>query len=179
MRVQHLRLVCLQPGKTFPLPGKFLKALLSFFSLSLSNLTLKTLYLIGLYVALLTRLPKQHMKNFLVLFRSLALFKGSRPKHQVKFLLTDQTCLPHDSIFVTGTFSNWDSKHNLKYLFKPAGQKRWSLLFTTKPTGQGIGLGLSIRCDIVKAHSGELSVETTQREGSEFIIHLPATRMTD
>ncbi len=45
--------------------------------------------------------------------------------------------------------------------------------FTTKPTGQGTGLGLSLSYDIVKAHGGELSVETTENEGSEFIIILP------
>jgi signal transduction histidine kinase len=46
--------------------------------------------------------------------------------------------------------------------------------FTTKPTGQGTGLGLSLAYDIVKAHGGELKVETKEGEGSEFIIHLPA-----
>jgi len=46
--------------------------------------------------------------------------------------------------------------------------------FTTKPTGQGTGLGLSLSYDIVKAHSGEISVETKHGEGSKFIILLPA-----
>jgi signal transduction histidine kinase len=45
--------------------------------------------------------------------------------------------------------------------------------FTTKPTGQGTGLGLSLSYDIVKAHGGELEVETKENEGSEFIIRLP------
>ncbi len=45
--------------------------------------------------------------------------------------------------------------------------------FTTKPTGQGTGLGLSLSYDIVRAHGGELKVETNEREGSEFIIQLP------
>jgi len=45
--------------------------------------------------------------------------------------------------------------------------------FTTKPTGQGTGLGLSLSYDIVKAHGGELKVETKEGEGSEFIIVLP------
>jgi signal transduction histidine kinase len=44
--------------------------------------------------------------------------------------------------------------------------------FTTKPTGQGTGLGLSLSYDIVKAHGGELKVETKEREGAEFIIQL-------
>jgi signal transduction histidine kinase len=45
--------------------------------------------------------------------------------------------------------------------------------FTTKPTGQGTGLGLSLSYDIVKAHGGEIKVETKEGEGSEFVIQLP------
>jgi two-component system, NtrC family, sensor kinase len=45
--------------------------------------------------------------------------------------------------------------------------------FTTKPTGQGTGLGLSLAYDIVKVHSGEIKVETKEGEGSKFIIQLP------
>jgi two-component system, NtrC family, sensor kinase len=44
--------------------------------------------------------------------------------------------------------------------------------FTTKPTGQGTGLGLSLSYDIVKAHGGELKVETKEGQGSEFTINL-------
>ena len=44
--------------------------------------------------------------------------------------------------------------------------------FTTKPTGQGTGLGLSLAYDIIKAHGGELKVETKEGEGSQFIITL-------
>ena len=46
--------------------------------------------------------------------------------------------------------------------------------FTTKPTGQGTGLGLSLSYDIItKGHGGTLTVETKEGEGSTFIIHLP------
>jgi signal transduction histidine kinase len=45
--------------------------------------------------------------------------------------------------------------------------------FTTKPTGQGTGLGLSLAYDIVKAHGGEITVESREGEGTEFIIQLP------
>ena len=47
--------------------------------------------------------------------------------------------------------------------------------FTTKPTGQGTGLGLSLSYDIVKAHGGELKVETKKGGGSTFTIILPIT----
>ncbi|MGF1555310.1 sensor histidine kinase [Paucihalobacter sp.] len=44
--------------------------------------------------------------------------------------------------------------------------------FTTKPTGQGTGLGLSLSYDIIKAHGGELKVKTKEGDGSEFSIVL-------
>lgn len=46
--------------------------------------------------------------------------------------------------------------------------------FTTKPTGQGTGLGLSLSYDMIKAHGGELNVESKEGEGVAFIIQLPA-----
>ena len=45
--------------------------------------------------------------------------------------------------------------------------------FTTKPTGQGTGLGLSLSYDIIKAHGGEIKVESKEGGGTEFIIVLP------
>jgi signal transduction histidine kinase len=45
--------------------------------------------------------------------------------------------------------------------------------FTTKPTGQGTGLGLSLSYDIVKAQGGELKVQTKEGEGSEFVVLFP------
>jgi signal transduction histidine kinase len=46
--------------------------------------------------------------------------------------------------------------------------------FTTKPTGQGTGLGLSLSYDIVtQGHDGEIKVETKEGEGSAFTISLP------
>jgi signal transduction histidine kinase len=45
--------------------------------------------------------------------------------------------------------------------------------FTTKPTGDGTGLGLSLSYDIIKAHGGEIKVETKEGEGTEFIIKVP------
>ena len=64
------------------------------------------------------------------------------------------------------------------------GDKIFQPFFTTKPTGQGTGLGLSLSYDIIKAHGGELKVETRTAEGlpveasaktgTTFIILLPA-----
>jgi two-component system, NtrC family, sensor kinase len=52
-------------------------------------------------------------------------------------------------------------------------EKIFQPFFTTKPTGDGTGLGLSLSYDIVKAHGGELKVETKEGEGSMFILVLP------
>jgi signal transduction histidine kinase len=49
--------------------------------------------------------------------------------------------------------------------------------FTTKPTGEGTGLGLSLSYDIVvKGHGGELNIETQEGSGSELIVRLPLNR---
>jgi signal transduction histidine kinase len=45
--------------------------------------------------------------------------------------------------------------------------------FTTKPTGQGTGLGLSLSYDTIKAHQGKINIKNTPGKGAEFIITLP------
>jgi two-component system NtrC family sensor kinase len=45
--------------------------------------------------------------------------------------------------------------------------------FTTKPTGQGTGLGLSLSYDIIRSQGGEITVNSKENEGSEFIVTLP------
>jgi two-component system NtrC family sensor kinase len=52
-------------------------------------------------------------------------------------------------------------------------EKIFQPFFTTKPTGSGTGLGLSLSYDIVKAHGGELKVESEIGKGTEFLIFLP------
>jgi signal transduction histidine kinase len=75
-------------------------------------------------------------------------------------------------------------KDNGNGIPKKVLDKIFQPFFTTKPTGQGTGLGLSLSYDIVKAHGGELQVETKEArpddpvgrgEGSEFIIYLPVS----
>jgi two-component system, NtrC family, sensor kinase len=56
-------------------------------------------------------------------------------------------------------------QHVMDKIFQP--------FFTTKPTGQGTGLGLSLSYDIIKAHGGDLKVETREGEFAEFVILLP------
>ncbi len=52
-------------------------------------------------------------------------------------------------------------------------EKIFQPFFTTKPTGHGTGLGLSLSYDIVKAHNGELSLQSKDGEGATFILSLP------
>jgi signal transduction histidine kinase len=58
-------------------------------------------------------------------------------------------------------------------------QKIFQPFFTTKPTGQGTGLGLSLSYDIVKAQGGEIKVESKEGLGTEFIIQLPFVSITN
>jgi signal transduction histidine kinase/ligand-binding sensor domain-containing protein len=65
-------------------------------------------------------------------------------------------------------------KDNANGIPKEILSKIFQPFFTTKPTGQGTGLGLSLSYDIVKAHGGELQVKMDEGIGSEFIIVLPS-----
>lgn len=64
-------------------------------------------------------------------------------------------------------------KDNGNGIPQKALDKIFQPFFTTKPAGQGTGLGLSMSYDIIKAHGGELKVETKEGEGTEFVIQLP------
>jgi two-component system, NtrC family, sensor kinase len=64
-------------------------------------------------------------------------------------------------------------KDNGMGISKNLQDKIFQPFFTTKPTGDGTGLGLSLSYDIVKAHGGQLKVESDEGQGTAFIISLP------
>ncbi|MGG9962200.1 sensor histidine kinase [Ferruginibacter sp. SUN106] len=71
-----------------------------------------------------------------------------------------------DKVLISVTDNgNGIAKNIVDKIFQP--------FFTTKPTGQGTGLGLSLAYDIVKAHGGELIADTTEGNGTTFTIKLP------
>jgi len=53
--------------------------------------------------------------------------------------------------------------------------KIFNPFFTTKPAGEGTGLGLSLSYDIIKVHGGHITVESKEGEGTEFTVELPST----
>jgi signal transduction histidine kinase len=66
-------------------------------------------------------------------------------------------------------------KDNGMGISKSIQDKIFQPFFTTKPTGEGTGLGLSLSYDIVKAHGGELHVESDEGKSTTFILILPKT----
>ena len=83
-------------------------------------------------------------------------------------LVTITTKYLGDNIAISITDNGPGIPDNIKdKIFQP--------FFTTKPTGQGTGLGLSLAYDIVRAHGGTLEVVSTEGVGTEFIITLPFT----
>ena len=64
-------------------------------------------------------------------------------------------------------------KDNGNGIPKEALDKIFQPFFTTKPTGKGTGLGLSMSYDIIKAHEGQLTVNTKKGKFTEFKIVLP------
>ena len=93
-------------------------------------------------------------------------FQAVREVENPKVIIT--TSHQNDNL-VIGVSDNGSgiSEELKKKIFQP--------FFTTKPTGEGTGLGLSMSYDIVKAHGGDLKVESTHGKFSMFIINLPLT----
>jgi two-component system NtrC family sensor kinase len=61
----------------------------------------------------------------------------------------------------------------LFFMMQKVVDKIFQPFFTTKPTGQGTGLGLSLSYDIVKAYGGEIKVDTKEGKGTVFNIQIP------
>jgi two-component system, NtrC family, sensor kinase len=74
--------------------------------------------------------------------------------------------------FYAGTKREVHLKDNDNNIPQKISDKIFQPFFTTKPTGQGTGLGLSLSYDIIKAHGGEIKVESKEGEGSEFVVQL-------
>ncbi len=92
--------------------------------------------------------------------------RGSKLEANYKPLVLVQTKKINDKIEIkVNDNGNGIPQNIVDKIFQP--------FFTTKPTGQGTGLGLSLSYDIIKAHSGEIKVETKEEEGTAFVIYLP------
>ena len=90
-----------------------------------------------------------------------------RDQHEFKPMVTITTKQLNNSTTITISDNGIGmSQDSIDKVFQP--------FFTTKPTGQGTGLGMSISYDIItKGHGGELSVESVEGEGTTFKILLP------
>jgi signal transduction histidine kinase/ligand-binding sensor domain-containing protein len=77
--------------------------------------------------------------------------------------------------------SSRQMEHKIEIIVKDNGNgmpkkiqdKIFQPFFTTKPTGQGTGLGLSLSYDIIKAHGGEIRVDSKEAEFTEFVVQIP------
>jgi len=72
------------------------------------------------------------MKRLISLLILFSLLANVQAQYQVRFIVKEKTAIKHDSIFITGTFSNWDSTTNLKYLMKPSGPGEKSITLDLK-----------------------------------------------
>ncbi len=92
--------------------------------------------------------------------------KKKRSGEDYKPLVSVSTKKAHDKILITVSDNGTGiSPKIFQKIFQP--------FFTTKPTGEGTGLGLSLSYDIIKAHEGEITVESVEGEGTAFMVTLP------
>jgi C4-dicarboxylate-specific signal transduction histidine kinase len=100
-----------------------------------------------------------HQKRILSIFLLICLSN--------KNIAQNQTLRFEHIVVDQGLSSNGIPQNIIDKIFQP--------FFTTKPTGQGTGLGLSLAYDIVNAHGGEIKVQSKEGEWSEFILQLPGS----
>ena len=86
-----------------------------------------------------------------------------------KPIIEVSTVQQNGSVTITVKDNGSGIPHNIK-------DKIMQPFFTTKPTGEGTGLGLSLSYDIVvKGHGGNIETESREGKGSEFIVSLPVS----
>jgi signal transduction histidine kinase len=95
---------------------------------------------------------------------------GVDPVYQAKVSLSTQFHKGGDKNKDTVTIRITDNGLGIQDAIK---EKIFLPFFTTKPTGQGTGLGLSLSYDIAKAQGGDITVESKEGEGAEFTVTLP------
>jgi len=107
---------------------------------------------------------EQRNRNLISLAKEVTPFPKVSPLYEPTISVS--TKKSENSVFITVSDNgNGIPKNIVDKIFQP--------FFTTKPTGSGTGLGLSLSYDIVKAHGGEIKVESKGQEGSTFVIQLP------
>ena len=101
--------------------------------------------------------------------------KASTILPTILFLSTQYSCREEMSLLFNCQIIHRDEIDNGNGIPQKVLDKIFQPFFTTKPTGQGTGLGLSLAYDIItKGHGGELKVKTKEGEDSEFIIQIPS-----
>ncbi len=108
-------------------------------------------------------------------------YHGLRVKDNAFYAVSEKMKMQSENYEPTVSISTKKLNDKIEIIVKDNGNgipqkvadKIFQPFFTTKPTGQGTGLGLSLSYDIVKAHGGEIKVETKEGEGSKFIIEVP------
>jgi signal transduction histidine kinase len=113
--------------------------------------------------------PQDIGRVLLNLFNNAFYAVKEKKKHDLNgyepFVLLSTKSVDHSVIITVKDNANGIPSEAIGKIFQP--------FFTTKPTGQGTGLGLSLSYDIIKTHGGEIRVETLEGEGTTFIIELP------
>ena len=101
--------------------------------------------------------------------------------HRVKRIVNEKTSSAEKNYQPQLTVSTFKNINTIEVKIKDNGSgipkkiidKIFQPFFTTKPTGEGTGLGLSLSYDIVKTHGGEIKAESDETNGTTFIISLP------
>jgi signal transduction histidine kinase len=141
------------------------------------NATLKTDY--DATIGTLNIIPQDMGRVILNLITNAFYAVNEKKKQNPGGLQTSQELTDYDPAVSVSTKKAGDKilvsvKDNGNGVPQTVIEKIFQPFFTTKPTGQGTGLGLSMSYDIVtKGHGGELKVVTKDGEGAEFIIILP------